>query len=118
MSLPVIQLLRKMAITFAIGVVVLPVPSAHIQDSLANYHEDDSSQFPNKEESSPTANETVPAPNSRDEFFRETLKSYTSTSSTEQAVISVLEEFRDAFNVSDLVRIEGLLAADFERNYY
>ena len=70
-----------------------------------------------------TASETVPlevakAQTAREQAFKETLDTYAPASPDEQAVISLLQEYRNAFNASDLSRIEPLLAPNFELRYY
>lgn len=70
-----------------------------------------------------TACETVPrevakAQIARAQAFRETLDTYKPISSDENAVIALLKTYRDAYNASDLSRIDGLLASNFELRYY
>ena len=70
-----------------------------------------------------TACETVPresaeAQAAREQAFRETLDTYKPASSDESAVIALLQTYRDAYNASDLSRIEGLLTSNFEMRYY
>ena len=70
-----------------------------------------------------TACETVPpevakAQSAREQAFRETLVSYKPMSSDESAVIALLKTYRDAYNASDLSRIERLLTSDFDLRYY
>lgn len=70
-----------------------------------------------------TASETVAlevttAQTTREQVFRETLDTYKPASSDESAVIALLKTYRDAYNVSDLSRIEVLLAPNFELRYY
>lgn len=70
-----------------------------------------------------TACETVPtevstAPAAREDAFRESLSAYDARSANEEPVITLLKTYRDAYNASDLNRIEGLLTSNFELRYY
>ncbi len=62
--------------------------------------------------------ESAEAQVARGQVFRETLDTYKPASSDESAVITLLKEYRDAYNASDLSRIEGLLTSNFELRYY
>ncbi len=70
-----------------------------------------------------TACETVPTEVStalaaREDAFRETLNAYDARNANEEPVITLLKTYRDAYNASDLSRIEGLLTSNFELRYY
>ena len=70
-----------------------------------------------------TACETAPhevstALAAREDAFQETLSTYDARNADEQAVIGILEEYRKAYDTSDLSRIEPLLAPNFELRYY
>lgn len=53
----------------------------------------------------------------REESFRETLDTYEPAQSDEEPVINLLKAYRDAYNTSDLSRMERLLASNFELRY-
>ena len=70
-----------------------------------------------------TACETVPpevakAQNARENAFRETLNTYNARNADEKELITLLKTYRDAYNASDLSRIEALLAPNFELRYH